>query len=158
VSTTGRILIPQTPIERGAIRNRSRAKQLRDFTGLRFGKITPTDIDGFLEFNDTLFVYFEAKQVGATMPYGQKLALTRQCNAIDGTENDQHVTRMAALIVIEHDTEADQDVDYAKAKVTSVYRNREWRTPSRGITGREAVECLLRLAGLAQYLPRERAA
>lgn len=145
-------------VERGAIRNRDCAKQLRDFTGLRFGKITPTDIDGFLEFNDTLFVYFEAKRIGTSLPYGQKLALTRQCDAIDGTENQQHNKRMSALIVIEHETDIGQDVDYAKAKVVNVYYEKKWTVPNRPISGREAVECLLMKAGLQQYLGKDKAA
>ena len=45
--------------ERGVIRNRQFAQQLRDFSGLRFGKITPTDIDGFMDFGDRLFVVLE---------------------------------------------------------------------------------------------------
>ena len=35
-------------LDRGKIRNRECAGQLKDFSGLRFGKITPTDIDGFV--------------------------------------------------------------------------------------------------------------
>ena len=137
-------------MQRGKIYNRERAQQLRDFSGLRFGDITPTDIDGLVEFNDTLFVYFEAKRIGTLLPRGQKLALTRQCDAINGTKNFYGKTRIAALIVIEHDTSPDQDVDYAQLRVKNIYQNRRWTEPKKDTSCREAVEDLLTQAGLAQ--------
>jgi hypothetical protein len=146
------MLIKQEHFERGVIRNRARAKQLRDFSGLRFGKITPTDIDGFLEFNDTLFVYIEAKQMGASLPYGQKLALVRMCNAIDGTTNERGQARVAAIVVVGHSTSADQDVDYARASVAGVYYKKSWQGLNREMTCREAIEALLGLAGLERYI------
>ena len=36
---------------RGATTYKERAKQGRDFTGLRYGNITPTDIDGLIEYH-----------------------------------------------------------------------------------------------------------
>ena len=41
--------------ERGKIENQDYAKQLFNFQGLRWDKITPTDIDGSLDFNGELF-------------------------------------------------------------------------------------------------------
>ena len=47
-------------IERGKIRNRDQAQQIRDFSGMCFrGTITPTDIDGYFEINNELFVFME---------------------------------------------------------------------------------------------------
>ena len=45
--------------ERGVIHNRERGAQIRDYSGLRFGNITPTDIDGFMDFGGRVFVVFE---------------------------------------------------------------------------------------------------
>ena len=63
--------------EPGIFRNREYAKQLKSFSGLRFGKITPTDIDGFLDFGNNVYVFIETKHGDAPLPYGQKLALER---------------------------------------------------------------------------------
>lgn len=68
-------------VERGVIRNREYAKQLKDFSGLRYGKITPTDIDGFLDFGDQLFVVVEGKHAGSAIQTGQRLALERLVDA-----------------------------------------------------------------------------
>jgi len=131
---------------RGEIRYRKRAKQLRDFSGLRFGKITPTDIDGYLEFQDTLFIWIEAKLAGINLPYGQRLALERMCDAIHGTKNKKEKERVAFVLVIEHDTPADQDVNYADARVISIRHEGKWKKQPNGLTCRRAIEKLRELA------------
>ena len=50
--------------KRGKIGNRRRALQIRDFTGLRWGNITPTDIDALIDFGDKVFVFIEVKKKG----------------------------------------------------------------------------------------------
>ena len=45
--------------ERGVITNRARARQIRDFSGLQIGTITPTDLDGLIEFHDECFIFCE---------------------------------------------------------------------------------------------------
>ena len=39
-----------------------------DFTGLRWGKITPTDIDGFVEIRDKAYVFIEVKYSNTFAP------------------------------------------------------------------------------------------
>jgi len=43
-------------IERGVIRNKQYARQIRDFSGIAVRNITPTDIDGFFEMKNEVFV------------------------------------------------------------------------------------------------------
>ena len=129
---------------RGKIYNRERAQQLRDFSGLRFGNITPTDIDGYVEFNDTLFIWIEGKSRGNDLPYGQKLALTRMCQIIHGTTNHWGKVRTAVVIVVEYDTPADQDIDYAQAGVACVFYDGKWIEPSQPVTLRQEIENLLK--------------
>lgn len=105
---------------RGRIRNRERARQLRDFSGLRFGKITPTDIDCVIEFKDKLFVLVEFKMFGAPMDFGQQLCFERLCNAINSN------ARHAFAIVAEHDTPIHSDIDAGNATVKQVYKNNKW--------------------------------
>jgi len=127
---------------RGAIRNRQRAKQLRDFTGLRWGKITPTDVDAFVEFHDRLFVWIEAKLRGASMSIGQRLALERLCDAMAETG------RTAAVLIVEHDTEPTNDVDYAACLVKECRYNQKWQEPDRSTTCRAAIDAFRAKAGI----------
>jgi hypothetical protein len=125
---------------RGEIQNRGRARQLRNFSGLRFGNITPTDIDGFIEFRDRLFVYIEAKLAGAELPAGQRLALERNCDAVEAGG------RVAAVLIVEHDTEPEDDIDVGPCAVREYRFKAHWQEPISPTTCREAIERLLRFA------------
>lgn len=58
--------------------NREIAKQLIDFSGLKIdGYIYPTDIDGIIEYKDSLYIIFEIKFKNSLVPTGQKIALER---------------------------------------------------------------------------------
>lgn len=127
---------------RGEIQNRERARQLRDFTGLRFGNITPTDIDGFVEFQDRLFVWMEAKLRDVPLCDGQRLALERLCDAVAATG------RTAVVLILEHDTEPAQDIDFASCPVRELRYQHEWREPIRPIKCKEAINVLLNQVGI----------
>lgn len=125
---------------RGVIRNRSLAMQIRDFSGLAYGKITPTDIDGFLEFGDRLFIFIEGKRDGTPLSYGQTLALARLADAC-------HIPprRYATAIIVDHPS-GESDIDYATATVRTWRWGGEWRKPlQRGITLRAAIDRLMAL-------------
>ena len=128
---------------RGKIRNRNIAKQLKDFSGLRFGKITPTDVDGLLEFNDKLYIIIEVKYGDASMPYGQQLAFQRGCDAW------QSEKRNAYIIVAHHRTPEEQDIDVASQVVGSIYHKKQWDRPRIGMTVRQAIEEIRALHGVA---------
>lgn len=63
--------------ERGEWRHRQRAGQLLSFSGLRWGTITPTDFDLFIDFGGRAFVLGELKYRDAPISRGQELALER---------------------------------------------------------------------------------
>ncbi len=105
--------------ERGKIRNREQAKQLRDFSGLKWGTITPTDIDGFFEINNEVFIFIEIKFKGISMPYGQRLALER---LIDILQKDKN----AVLIMAKHNDKPNVDLDAAKCKVIKYRFRKNW--------------------------------
>lgn len=128
---------------RGKINNRERARQIRDYSGLRFGKITPTDIDGLLDFRNKLFVYIEIKLIGAELPYGQKLALERQCDAAR-----KPGSRKTAVLIIEHDTAPEEDIDAASCPVREYRCNGKWGRPTKPITCLAAVEKLMEWANI----------
>lgn len=127
--------------ERGKVYHRKLAGQLRDFSGLRYGKITPTDIDGFIDFGNQLFVFMEAKVTGMDLPYGQRLALERLVDA--STTEDQR----AIGIVCEHENR-DGDIDFANCIVTELRWNRKWRKPGTLLTVRDAIDRTLEHCGL----------
>lgn len=122
---------------RGEIQNRNRARQLRDFTGLKFGMITPTDIDGFVEFRDKLFVWIEAKLAGTELPQGQRKALERQCDAVSETG------RTAVVLVVDHDTRPEEDIDFASCPVREYRLKNRWIEPLAPITCRTAIDKLV---------------
>jgi len=105
-------------MERGAVVHRDLATIVRDFTGLRFGNITPTDIDGLIEYKDKCFIFMEAKFKNSELPFGQKLALTRLIDSL---------SKPAILFIVEHD--GDGDIDFANTKVREYYRRGEWKQP-----------------------------
>jgi len=103
------------------IQNRNRARQLIDFSGIRIGNITPTDIDGCIEYRNKALVLFEMKRRGAEIPKGQELALTR---IID---NHRAAGKQAVLFICEHDVDDwNEDVDAARTTVRKFYWNFEW--------------------------------
>lgn len=110
--------------QRGKIRNREQAQQIRDFSGLRWGTITPTDIDGFFEINNELFVFIEIKFKGKNLPYGQKLALER---LIDILQKD----KKAILIIAKHNENPEDDINAAACEVVQYRFRGKWVIPTR---------------------------
>lgn len=125
---------------RGAIHNRPRAKQLRDYSGLRFGKITPTDIDGLIEYKNKAYVILELKYGDTELPFGQRLALERL------TDDLEQVGKPTLCIVATHDThDCNKDIDAANTIVTKYRLKREWipLSPDLEVTTRTIIELFL---------------
>jgi hypothetical protein len=108
-----------TMTNRGVIENRERAKQLRDFSGLQYGKITPTDIDGLIEWKDIAYIIIETKFENAELPSGQKLALERLC---DDLQNYKHTI----VIISTHNHPVNEDIDLANTMVKRYRWQRKW--------------------------------
>ena len=123
-------------MERGVIYNRTRAQQIIDFSGLRFGNITPTDIDGLIEYKDQCFILIEAKHKDIELPDGQKLAFTRLCDSL---------SKPAILFVAEHET--DGDIDASTMVVREYYLEGEWIKSKRDMMLREAIDNYLNWLG-----------
>lgn len=123
--------------ERGVAKWRARAEQGRDFSGLRFGSITPTDIDGSMDFGGRVFVFMEAKHRTATLPSGQRKHLEYQC--ISHTESG----RDAIALVLMHDTPVTEQINFAECEVVEFWMNGRWHKPKRSIKARRAIELFL---------------
>lgn len=104
---------------RGAITYRDRASQIRDYSGLRYGNITPTDIDGLIEYKDKAYVIIEYKYADADVPNGQIIALTRLC---DDLQNYKHTI----LIIARHNSPIGKDIDGAQAVVEKYRWRKNW--------------------------------
>jgi hypothetical protein len=118
--------------DRGVIRNRAFGSQIIDFSGLRWGNITPTDIDGMIDFGNKLFVYMEFKYGDADMPDGQRIALERQADA------DEAAGIPAYVLLGKHNDEG--DIDAAQSRCARYYYKGGWHTPHEELTIRQAVD------------------
>lgn len=123
------------------LKNRKYAKQLIQFTGLTFGsngQKRPTDIDGFMDFDNRHFVFIEVKHGDADLPHGQRLALERLCDAC--TAAGKHST----LMIGRHNTlDAGEDIDAAKLELSQLRLEGIWWKPAKQMTIREAIELFI---------------
>jgi len=107
---------------RGQIQFRERSRQVIDFSGLQYGNITPTDIDGLIEYKDKAYAIIEMKYGKAEMPKGQKLAIERMVNDLASKG------KLATAFLCEHYVaNTDDDIVASKAIVRSCYYNGYWR-------------------------------
>lgn len=126
-------------VSRGVIRNEEFAKTLKDFSGMRFGTVTPTDIDGFIEFGNKDFILIELKHGNSPLPFGQKLALER---LVDSIATDK--AKNAILIVGSHNAGPSHRIDTANC-IVSMYRSRSrWYQPQQSITVKMLVDAYLK--------------
>jgi len=129
--------------QRGEIVNRKRAQQIRDFSGLLYkDKITPTDLDGFIDFGDKVFVFFELKLAGISLTYGQRLALERL------NKSALKAGKQVLTVIAEHNTSSDEDIDVANCIVVETIQHQGWEKANRGYTVRKVVNMFLQ-----KYLP-----
>lgn len=118
---------------RGTIKNRSYSSQQKLFLGLKYGKITPTDIDGFLDFKNKLFIVIETKHGSGWVPFGQKLAIERiidNLSSIDGKE--------AIGIIGRH--ESNGDIVVGDCWVSEIRWNRKWTPLHDGETVKSIID------------------
>jgi hypothetical protein len=125
---------------RGKILCPERKKQLIDYRGIRYGKGTPTDIDGFIEWHGKVFVFYEYKTGNNEMPFGQELAYTHLVDAIrDGG-------RYAVYFLCKHNTSVDEEINGAECVVEKYYYNGKWY-PGGGRTAKEVTDSFREFAG-----------
>ena len=125
---------------RGKIQNRERARQIIDFSGIRYGNITPTDLDGFFEKGNKTFVFYEYKLPEAEMPNGQRLALMR---LVDGLST---AGKSAVLFLCRHNEyNPKADVKAEQAIVEAIYWNKVWHKGS-NLTVKEQTDRFMKWA------------
>ena len=116
---------------RGKIQNRVYSTQINDFSNLKFDKITPTDIDGFIDFGNKVLVFIEVKYKSCSIPNGQRLALERLCDAT-------HKGGIKSVVLIGRH-ESSGDIDVGGLLVAEYRYKQKWVIMNKGLTIREAV-------------------
>lgn len=125
--------------KRGKIRSRKYATRIRDFSGLRFGTITPTDIDCLIEYKNRAFVIIELKFSGSQKPFGQRLALERLCDSL---------CKPCLLVFAEHsNTNIEDEIDAATTRVVEYRYNGKWHRPEIDTDTLELVRWFLSTVG-----------
>lgn len=130
-----------TDENRGRIQNRQRAKQIIDFRSLLYGnKITPTDIDGLMEWTShNAYIIYEFKLSGASVPYGQQRAIEEIVNDM------QKAGKIATAFVCEHEVrEPEKDIIAADAIVRKVYWRGKWYVQNERKTVKELTDSFWR--------------
>lgn len=119
------------------IRNADKARQLADFSGLAFGNIYPTDVDGYIEYKNIACILYELKYRDAEMPRGQQVALERM------VDNARTAGKDAVLFLCSHDAPVGEAIDVADSKVKQIYYCGKWH-PTDGTTARQWTEKFLK--------------
>lgn len=133
---------------RGKIQYRKRASQIIDFSGIRYGNITPTDIDGYFEKANEGFVFYEFKLEGCNMPEGQKTALRRLCDGL------HTAGKHSILFLCKHDKHnPDDDIIAADTVVDEVYF-RGKRYEGEGQTAKEWTDRFMKWLELEMAKPK----
>jgi len=112
----------EQPTQRGNIKHKARAQQINSFSGLiRRRNITPTDIDGLIDYNGKAFIILEGKYGDAELPKAQRMALENLANAmIDGSKK-------VVVIVFRHNIHnVNQEINVSLQPVTEIYFKRKW--------------------------------
>lgn len=130
-----------TDTNRGIIQHRQRAAQIIDFSGIRYQKITPTDIDGMIEYHNDAFVFYEFKYGDAEVPAGQRLALERLVKDI------RKGGKMAIAMICRHNQgDTCKDVIARDAIVSQYYCGAYWTTLRERITCKELTDQFLEVS------------
>jgi len=126
--------------QRGEIRNKDHVPT-KDFSGLRFNKITPTDIDGFMDFGNKTFVFIELKYGTSLLSIGQRLALERLCDSCADSGK-------IAVVLLAHYTDSGQvEIKVADLQVSKIRMNKKWIEPKKAMSVRQAIDQLLLWSG-----------
>lgn len=103
-------------VPRGTIKHINRFKQVISFEGMeRLRKITPTDIDGFIDYGGKFFIYMECKHENKNLEYGQRLAMESV------VKSHTKAGHKACAIWFTHNSASDEVIICRDAKVKMVY-------------------------------------
>ncbi|NBU34797.1 hypothetical protein EBS40_09330 [bacterium] len=110
--------------KRDELKFKGRARQINSFLGLiRRRNITPTDIDGIIDYHGKAFIILEGKYGDAELPKGQKIALENLANAILESK------RQVVVIIFRHHVhDINNDIIVSEQIVSDIYYKKKWET------------------------------
>ena len=103
------------------IKYEDRAKQLIKFTGLDYNNISPTDIDGIIEYKNKAYIIIELKYNNTPLPFGQQLALERM------TRDLGHFKDVLIVIADHNIKDPKKDIQLAECKVRKIYMSNQYQ-------------------------------
>lgn len=113
---------------RGVINQRERSLQVNDFSGLlRRRGITPTDLDGYIDYSGNAFLFLEGKSKGVNLSIGQRLCFEHLVDALD------MAGKFSCAIVYEHVSMPSEDIDVASCIVSKAYFRGKWVNQNRSV-------------------------
>jgi len=108
--------------ERGRIKHIDRYKQLISYEGLeRHRKITPTDIDGMIDYNGNAFIFIEGKLENKQIDFGQKKAIENVINGLC------EAGKPSCCLIFRHNQKPDELIIAKDCIVSEVYYQHKWR-------------------------------
>lgn len=108
--------------DRGIIINKRRKQQINNFSQLMYEKITPTDLDGLIEYKNKGYIIFEIKYKNAKLPNGQKLAIERMIN--DFNKSGKNAIAMVAEHCIDN---PNNEIFVGDCIIREIYNGNKWR-------------------------------
>ena len=125
--------------DRGKIHFRNRVLQLRDFSGIRYNNITPTDLDFAIEYHDKKIIIGELKYDDAKLPEGQRLLLERFVNDFTMAGKSS-----IAFVGKHYVSDCTQDIIVAEVIVDEVYYKGEWKPNTKKCTVKRLCDWFLK--------------
>lgn len=105
----------------GKIRYPARSSQLIDFSGIRYGNATPSNVDGVLELDGKLFVIIEYKHTSAQkMSLGQRLMIQRMADQLGSG------ICYSLAVIATHNSPIGQEIDAANSVVSEIRWKNQW--------------------------------
>ena len=118
----------------GEIKWRERMTQAKDFSNLKLGGFTPTDVDFAYDVRGDVFIFGELKAKGAPLPVGQRrllMGLLMLC---------LEAGKKCVVLVAEHDTAANENIDVGNLYVTQSDHTQDGAIVSGHFVGKKVAE------------------
>jgi len=153
-------MLRDMPAKRGQVRNEEVYSQIIDWSGVRYKKITCTDIDramclmdmsisGSIDIQGKLFILIDVK--GEDVPFengGQKWHYEALIN---------NLNKPAYAIIASHNTPLGQEIPAHECVVEQCYHGKKmgWRKPKSYTELKEAIDRILIKHGFADYVDQQ---
>lgn len=127
--------------KRGVYQHKERAKQLLLYEGMQYMNITPTDIDGCIEYHNKAWFFYEIKEKGTPIKMGQRIALERL------VKDTSTAGKYSIAIIAEHEEYDTEKPVYLKDCVVRELKigNEKWRPPNKPMTVKEITDLCIDL-------------